>query len=543
MSSNSQQQQLMDMMRSMQSMQSKLDSMVAKVEAFLQEEAKRATQSLSPSTTQPATQEATQEPTNSPPIMTMTPPAMAETPVKPSSAIIKPEVINLPPPDQFQLRMYQIFLHCFRLDPEADPRQVYSELRCGLSDALVEFPFFAGRVVKYDVARDRIQINMSSDDGVAFKYNDLTPSLDFWDLEQGHFPPSKFEGLALTPVDQVFPAGAEDPALLLQANFIKGGLLLATCLHHSTSDAAGWTGFIKSWAKHTAAASTGSRIAPHQSPEILDRAPLFQVTKHVALEHCEQLVKVEDVTERINKMRQYFIGLSRQTISRKIVNACWYFSSERLRALKAAAQPTNEADPWVSTNDALCALLWRHVTQARELKQSAHETTTIQIPCSIRGRCSPELQPEYVGNAIVHAHCSCPIQDLCSTSSNGLSLAAGAIRKAIDRVDEPTVRNIYGIIDSLPTIRAARYKLDLAPGPDFFVTTLAGFDWHSFDWGNHLGRMVRNRSTFRDYVTGVMVLPRLGDGGLEVYMGHELEVIERLRLDETFTKFAELRCH
>lgn len=461
---------------------------------------------------------------------------MAETLVKPS-AKPKSEVISLPVPDQFMLRKYMNFIFCFRLDLEANPQKVYSELRCGLSNALVEFPFLAGRIVKHDAARDRIQINLSFDDGVVFKYNDLTSSnipsfLDFHDLEQAHFPPSKLDP-SLSPADQMLSTGSNYPALLVQANFIKGGLLLAICPHHSTSDAVGWTGFIKSWAKHTAAASTGSKIEPHQSLEILDRSPLFQINNDIALEHYEKLVKVDDLTK----------NMTRKTTLSNTVNCFWYFSPERLRALKAASQTTSTAGSRISTNDALCALLWRHMTRARQLETSVYEITTFAIPCNIRERLSPKINPDYVGNAVVQAHSSYPIQELCSTAPNGLNLVASAIRKAIDRVDEPMVRNIYGIFDSLPTIGSVRYNLDLSPGPDFFVTTLVDYDWYSADWGNQMGRLVRLRYTFLYWVGGVVVQPRLRDGGIEVFMVLEPEILERLRLDETSTMFAELRCY
>lgn len=98
---------------------------------------------------------------------------MANTFVKPSR-IVESEVLDLPPCDQFAPRMYMSFVLCFQLDSEADPPKVYWELRCGLSDALIEYPFFAGRVVTHDMARDRIQIRTCSDDGVPFKYNNLT---------------------------------------------------------------------------------------------------------------------------------------------------------------------------------------------------------------------------------------------------------------------------------------------------------------------------------------------------------------------------------
>ena len=41
----------------------------------------------------------------------------------------------------------------------------------------------------------------------------------------------------------------------------------------------------------------------------------------------------------------------------------------------------------------------------------------------------------------------------------------------------------------------------------------------------------------------MVVQPRLRDGGIEVFMALEPEILERLRLDETFTTFAELRCY
>ena len=74
------------------------------------------------------------------------------------------------------------------------------------------------------------------------------------------------------------------------------------------------------------------------------------------------------------------------------------------------------------------------------------------------------------------------------------------------------------------------------------ITTLAAYEWFSFDWGIHLGRLERIRDMSLKGLRSVTVLPRLRDGGLEVYMGREREVIERLRLDETFMTFAEFRC-
>lgn len=172
---------------------------------------------------------------------------------------------------------------------------------------------------------------------------------------------------------------------------------------------------------------------------------------------------IDDVAEMTRVMVEVYNNIPVNRSSSHIVNAYWYFSPERLRALRAAAEPVNKADAWVSTNDVLCALLWHHITIATQLKDSAYEAIAFQVPCNIRGRLSSRSNPEYVGNAVVHAYVSYPIKQLYSTAPNCLHSAASAVRKAIDRLDEPTIRSFYGIIESLPTMRSARYNFRFGP--------------------------------------------------------------------------------
>ena len=100
------------------------------------------------------------------------------------------------------------------------------------------------------------------------------------------------------------------------------------------------------------------------------------------------------------------------------------------------------------------------------------------LPCNVRGRLSPPLVLAYIGNATLQAHVSYPIEELYSTAPDCLYRAASAIRQAINRIDDRTIRNLWGIIDSLQTIGSAR--LD-SPRPDFSVTTLGAYDWYAFD--------------------------------------------------------------
>ncbi|KAM0797384.1 transferase [Usnea florida] len=467
---------------------------------------------------------------------------MAEVKVKPS-VILKSEVIALPPPDQFMLRFNVPFLLCFRLDAQADPRKVYWELRCGLSDALAEFPFFAGRVVLGNAARDRIEIRVLPDDGVLFRYNDLTasklqhPFPSFDELEQAHFPASKLDR-SLTPLDETFSSRAVDPCLVLQANFIQGGLLLAFCPHHSTSDMCGWTTFLRSWARHTAAAARSTRAPPYRSIDVLDRSPVFQTNKDMPLEGFDpSMTKIDNVSE--GSLTASFIS----NVPPTLLNCYLYFSASHLRALKKACRPPNPAtNAWISTNDALCALLWRHIGGVRQVPGVNHTSSNFQLVCNIRSLLTPPLPKDYVGNAVVNAHVSSyPLSELHSQADHSLYRAASAIRAVVTSMDERTVRGIYSAIDALPTMRAAKYNCDFWPGPDFFVTSLRSFEWYALDWGNQLGKLARMRFTFIELMSGCIILPQDAEGGSEVFVTLTPEMVERLRGNEEFSRFGEVR--
>ena len=279
-------------------------------------------------------------------------------------------------------------------------------------------------------------------------------------------------GPSLSSVPEIYPTGSDCPALYLQANFIKGGLLLSFCPYHSTSDALGWTGLLRSWAKYTSAVTNGLKVAPCRSPNILDRSPLFQVNTDIALEDCHLLVKIDDVAKYLRSISQAWNAAPTNRGLSNIFNVHWYFSPRRLQALKAAShpkyepswvsttaaparglqalkaasQPNSEEKPWLSTNDALCALLWRHITIARQLRQSPYKTTTFEISYNVRGLLSPSLDPKYVGNAYGDASTVYPIEELYSTAPDCQSLAARAVREAKNRVDNSMVEVVRLVV-------------------------------------------------------------------------------------------------
>ena len=224
----------------------------------------------------------------------------------------------------------------------------------------------------------------------------------------------------------------------------------------------------------------------------------------------------------------------------QVSNCYLYFSASNLRALKNACQPPNLAtDPWISTGDALCALLWRHLCLVRQVPGTS---SNFQLPCNIRSRITPPLPEGYVGNAIVHAHVpSYPLSELHSQADHALYRAAAAIRAAVTSLDERTIRGHFGVINALPTPGAAKYNCDSWPGSDFFVTTFSSYDWCSLDWGNQLGKLARERYPYVNIMSACVIEPHDAEGGSEVFVTLTPEMVERLRANEEFTRFAEFR--
>ncbi|MCJ1252688.1 hypothetical protein MMC24_000494 [Lignoscripta atroalba] len=462
------------------------------------------------------------------------------------SIVLNPEITKLPPPDQFAPRFYVPMIFCFRLKPNAHPKKIFSELQAGLSITLVELPFFAGRVVTEDATRGRIQLEVCPDDEVTFKFRDFrdleakSMLYNYDELERAHFPMSELIESVLSPRKWQIEA-PENPCLVLQANFIKGGLLLACLFHHSTSDAIGWSRLLRRWSHHTATTAKGSTTAPVRFPvEALDRSPLFKTIKGFRLEDCPQFKLAE--TQEVPYFLVEAPPKNAEPIS-PIIPVYWYFSRERLKALQTAAQSTTSKVPSVSANDALCALLWRRVSVARLLKDRGFTSSALEIPCNVRARLNPRLRPDYMGNAVCDAYITCFTDELYSTAPDALPQLASRIHQAVADVDSVKFLGTCGMADSMPTVGSLTLSLTTTRGCDMLITTVASLGWHSLDWGVQLGSIDRQRLAFSSESEAVMIQAELEDGGLEVFTNLEAEVIERLQADKVFTEFAEFRCH
>ena len=205
---------------------------------------------------------------------------MAKTSVKSNSHQSDGKAIRLSLLDQIMPRFYIRLVLCFPVQAasENDRNSIYTTLEKGLQRTVTRVPFLGGFLEEDQDGSHNLHI--TSGPGVLLRSNDLTEDSDrsFNVLKAAHFSPSHLDGDILAPTGAM-SLEATKPVMATQVNFLKGGLLLMVCIHHSVMDVAGLGSVLRTWAKNTklsCAGTFGSDISPDFTAEALDRSPLMR---------------------------------------------------------------------------------------------------------------------------------------------------------------------------------------------------------------------------------------------------------------------------
>ena len=462
-----------------------------------------------------------------------------------------PQIIPLTPLDQVAFRLYISFIHCFSLPVRTDQKALYLRLKHGLSETVSELPFLGGCIVPEVGKSGRVQIQIDEGYGIRFPYRDYTDvspqnswRRSYEELKAAHFPISALDAGKLSPVDPI-PTSPTPPVMVVQANFINGGLLLTTSIHHSALDATGFATVLKIWANRSRRDYDRGGIVSLTTPNwrAMDRSVLMKGHAEANIRDSP-VFRVRDGLELTVSQRT---GMVPACPAKEI--SIFYFSPSRLAQLKLAASSDNTTDTWVSTNDALCALLWRHLSRARgfgSLESSGQGTPPVQFTLAVQGRqrLAPPLSEEMLGNVVTLCPASLDINTLTSPSSP-LYNAASTLRKAINNIDSAYLRGTIGMIDSISDLKDLELSVFDNPLRDLLVSSWSDLGLLQVDWGQGVGRPDYMRITQQPSTGGIGgagIFPRLLDGGLEVLIGVEAEAMKRLRADEEFLRYAEWRC-
>jgi trichothecene 3-O-acetyltransferase len=447
---------------------------------------------------------------------------------------------DLTPLDMNMPRLYGTrWILCFSLESEVDHWQVFDELKSALAHTICEFPWICGQVGPEvaDPTSGKVEV-VDGDGGVHLKFNELTgtdaqfPS--FEELKACSFPLSKLSSTDLSPIG-VMPTEQYNPVFAAQANFINGGLLLTVCAHHSVCDATGFHTVLQTWAQMVTAVRHGS--SPITVDQVVnERHRLMRGSAGGVVEDFPEYILAPTPRKTKNDVLSHQLAETPFKMPEMTAHI-FRVTASALAALKHAASA-------YSSNDALNALFWRHVTLARIAAAgdgtgtiSSDTETALMYAVNVRSKFSPPLPLNYTGNASV-ANVTKKMSIAELTSVHGLAAGATAIRASVNRSNTPDrLSKMIGLIASRSDPTDFKFAYNGFLGPDLSSTSWTDLTVYESEWGS-LGRPQAFRVPGEGSDGAVMVLPRLPDDSLEVLVALETNVMHNLIADKEFGQWA-----
>ena len=434
------------------------------------------------------------------------------------------------------LRTCSQMLLCFPLAEDVLLSDVVACLERSLQAVTTSFPLLGGQVV-LESGGDLVQNTSGTlrivpyEEGSYIRFKDLAGELLCYDeISNTRAPFSLLSGETLAPMKSLpyhYKGSTGTPVLVVQANFVPGGLLLCFAGMHNAMDGNGLAQVIKLFA-------TACRGTPFP-----DSAMYFG--------NCDrnQLIPSLRSDENLldNSAHRRVPGQSTNPPPEKRMPATWsYFRlpKPKLDQLKAAAMQECEqcaGNTWVSTNDVACALIWKAISTARLPHLNLDDDSLLSRAVNGRHRLQPALPDEFLGNIVAGASTTICLRQL--TQEMPLSSITLLIRRSLDKVDDFYIRSLATLIRSEDDKSTITFELP-NPDRDITISSWAGLGLYSCDFGALLGRpeYVR-RPAFEPFDGLVYIMPTTLDGHLDVAISLGDDDMERLKEDEAWKSFAE----
>lgn len=444
---------------------------------------------------------------------------------------------------------YLRYVFPFQLQDNYDPEEVARVLRAGYESLTQQIPQVACEAVPDETWPQKgvMRFQRLADAEVmdmGFVVKDLRYSFpsSYAELKEKHFPVSAFDADTVCRRGVWPSAGERLPISLVQANLIRGGLILTWCILHMAGDGTSFYTWTKIWAE-------GCRRAQGLDiPDPLDLPDAIWTDR-------EQVTKSSGKNEgKLEDHPEYTLlpftppGAPPKMLSQTHRGQVFYFSRESLAALKAKASPSNATKPsdqtWISTNDALSALVWRTVMAAQSPLDTLEgdPESIFNIAIDGRQRTEPKIHKDTQGCFLQYVAVSAPLRGMLSTLS--LADLAIRIRKAILSANEHFTDDVVALVDKLEDVdRLVPTAFLDVPGFNCVQTSWTNFELYGLDWGDLLGgRIEAVRVPHVGVLNGCqVVLPILPDGGMEIVVGVEGSCLDRLLNDPIFTKYGVAR--
>ncbi|MCJ1267121.1 hypothetical protein MMC22_007006 [Lobaria immixta] len=423
---------------------------------------------------------------------------------------------------------------CFPLAATTDKSEVIADLENGLKTLTRIFPFLNKQVVlehdtgsqvtssgtyklspRDDANKLLLQINQLGDDFPSYEQ-----------IRRARAPASMLIGSILAPMKSVpdmIDFSTPHPVLVIRANFVTGGLLLCFAGMHNAVDGSALGQLIR----HFATACRGEKISDADvKAGNLARPTLFPPLRpgepsqdHSAIHTTWDSNPPPNIGHRHASPWAYY-----------------RFPAAKLAALKRDASRKSTTAPnssWISTNDALSALVWRAFVTARLPHVKMESTSTLRRAVNGRRSVRPAVPDGYMGVCVVDAFARLPVGDLVQKLH--ISDIALLLRKEIHEIDDYHLRSLVSFISSEPDKRNITFR-----GSDVMISSWAALPIYSSGFGEHLGtpEFVR-RPTFAPGDGAMFIMPQNLEGDIDVVVSLKDGDFERLKEDPVWRAYAD----
>lgn len=423
------------------------------------------------------------------------------------------------------------FVFCYALPDATDLAPIITTLESGLCRLTDAFPWVAGKVVnegKTDGRSGVFKIKQGWDMPRLFvkdhRGNPDAPTMRA--LADARFPVSMLPEAMFSPINVLptNPAQDRSPVFVLQVNRIKGGLLLTIVGNHQALDGTGQEQVSYLFNK-------ACRGVPFSEEEIR----IGNLSRSTIVTPLDE--NWQPATDSPYLKAQQKNGPTDPPPAAQPRWVTILFSGTALAALKAQANDDIHAG-FVSTDDALTALIWQALARARLARLPASKESTLGRAINPRRYLGiPATYPGYITNM---AYTSQTLGQLDALSPGDI---ASTLRAAVDPETsglDRTTREFATLLYRAADKDSVSIHEGLDLNADVMLSSWAGMRCYDFDFGMPSGAPVAFRRTLMDpFASLIYLLPKRRDGEIAVNLGALEEDLTRLRADEHFKRYGQ----
>nr|QNC49735.1 Hfaza1E [Hypoxylon fragiforme] len=444
-----------------------------------------------------------------------------------------------------QLKTYNHACAVFRLADDVTQDTVIATLKGGLEKLISKVPWLGEQVVHEGQEKGNSGViktvplpqGTSVDKLIRVKdCTDICPSYEEIVVKGG--PATMLDGNVLCPFPG-YPFGYDvakigfAPVVVIQANFIKGGVILNFSNQHNVMDTSGMFVFI---------ALLTTLLQGKELPQTyIDQANLDRA-KVIPLLDPGQPIRDHShlLRSSMTPARPPPAGLPASPFH-------WAFfrlSRPAIPQIKAAAshkQDWGSSVAFISSNDAVSAFYWKRLGAVRVANGSVDLSAKSKFSRAIDIRAAVGCPPGYMGQMIYHAATELTYRELAAPETT-LSAVAARLRASLNEsANEWAVRSYATFLAGIPDKGALVYGGGLNPALDVGASSVSQLLTGTLDFGPLLGKPDLIRRPNMTPVGGLMYIlpPDAGSGDTPVLVCLSERDLEGLRADAEWSAVTE----